>query len=117
MKKGRTWLPLDAGFTRDPDVIRAGEAAGWLYLGILGQLRMTGSQGSITREEVEHLGIPRTNSRLYSLQKAGLLVPSDVDPDAFVVPAWASWQPDQARADYMRAYRRRQSKRSRNSHA
>ena len=117
MKKGRVWLPLDAGFTRDPAIIRAGEAAGWLYLGILGQLRMTGAPGVITRAEVNHLGIPRTNARLNALEKVGLVVPSPTDPGSLVIPAWAAWQPDPARAEYMRAYRKRVPRPKQSGHA
>lgn len=107
-KPGRAWLPLDANFTRDPTIIAAGESASWLYLAILGQLKLTGATGIITRKEILALGIDRPGARLTSLERVGLVKPTD-ESGVYVVPAWASWQHGNAdRAAYMREWRARQ---------
>ena len=107
-KPGRSWLPLDANFTRDPTVIAAGERAAWLYLAILGQLKLTGSPGIVTRREILALGIERITTRLTDLERVGLVKMTD-DPGVYEVPAWRSWQHgNDDRAAYMREWRARQ---------
>ena len=107
-KPGRSWLPLDANFTRDPSIVAAGEAAGWLYLAILGQLKLTGAAGMISRAEVYALGIDRPGPRLVSLSRVGLVKETD-QPGVYYLPAWESWQHGPTdRAAYMREWRARQ---------
>ena len=107
-KPGRSWLPLDANFTRDPTVIAAGERAGWLYLAILGQLKLTGAAGIVTQGEVASLGIRQWEQRLRDLERVGLVKESD-DAGSYSVPAWQSWQHGPTdRAAYMREWRARQ---------
>jgi hypothetical protein len=107
-KPGRSWLPLDANFTRDPSIVNAGEAAGWLYLAILGQLKLTGAAGTITRGELNALGIDRIATRLGGLERVGLVKETE-EPGVYSVPAWASWQHGPTdRAAYMREWRAKQ---------
>jgi hypothetical protein len=106
-KPGRMWLPLDASFTEDPRVLRAGEPAAWLYLAILGKVKRTGSRGLILRDELPMLGIRSYERRLAALIDAGLIAESAQSPRLLIVPAWDSWQADSERAAYMRAYRAR----------
>jgi hypothetical protein len=104
-KPGRMWLPLDASFTEDPRVIRAGEPAAFLYLAILGKIKRTGSHGLILRTELPLLGIRQYERRLSLLIDAGLIAESRQNPELLTVPAWDSWQPDADRAAYMRRWR------------
>jgi hypothetical protein len=105
-KPNRIWLPVDANFTRDPDILKAGERAGWLYLAILGQIKMSGAAGVITAAEVKALGLRDVQSRLPPLVRYGLLERTN-DPDVYWVPAWEAWQGNQDRATYMREWRSR----------
>ena len=107
-KPGRSWLPLDANFTRDPTIIDAGERAAWLYLAILGQLKLTGAPGIVTQREIATLGIARWEPRLRDLARVGLVKESE-DAGSYEVPAWRSWQHgNEDRAAYMRGWRARQ---------
>lgn len=112
-KPGRTWIPLDANFTRDPDVLEAGEGAGWLYLAVLGQLKLAGrSAGIITRAEVRRLGIDKADSKLAALNRVGLVVEIADRPGVYDVPAWSQWNdPSTTRAAYMRDWRSRRKSR------
>ena len=115
-KPGRSWLPLDANYTRDPTIIAAGESAAWLYLAILGQLRLTGAAGIITRREIGALGIDRVGPRLASLERVGLVKETD-ERGTYSIPAWQSWQHgNEDRAAYMRGWRARQRESRGESH-
>jgi hypothetical protein len=115
-KPGRMWLPLDASFTEDPRVLRAGEPAAWLYLAILGKIKRTGSRGMISRDEVQVLGIRNADRRLARLIDAGLLTVAPETDRLLIVPAWESWQPDESRAAYMRRWRARKADEERLQH-
>jgi len=107
-KPGRSWLPLDANFTRDPTIIAAGERAGWLYLAILGQLKLTGARGIVSRGEVQSLGVSGWEARLGALERVGLVKETE-DVGTYSIPAWSAWQHGSFdRAAYMREYRARQ---------
>jgi hypothetical protein len=105
-KPGRQWFPVDARFTRDEQVLEAGERAFWLFLAMLAHIYETRNPGIITRRELDtiYLQGPGWHARMPALLKVGLVI--QLDPDRYQVPAWESWQGTSDRAAYMREWRR-----------
>lgn len=106
-KRGRTWFALDVSFTHDAKIRAAGESAAWLYLSMLCEVYLAHTHGVLTRDDVVALHVPRWETRVTRLMKAGLVEKVPANPDLYVILAWQDWQSDSARASYMRSYRAR----------
>jgi hypothetical protein len=70
---GRLFLPLDVNFFDDPEILAAGEKAGWLYLHMLTLSKRTLSDGFVADAQVRKFGLTGMAARLSALAKDHLI--------------------------------------------
>lgn len=90
----RLYVPLDARFFDDDDIIRAGEKAAFLYLNILCAIKADQSDGTISLLKIQRLHVDNYKPRLQKLIATGLIIElesSEIDDVTYLVPAWSKW--------------------------
>lgn len=87
MKRG-PFIALSANFPDDPDVVRAGEKATWLYVVMACDIRIRRSDGTVPAHRMAKLGVPGWRTRLTRLLDVGLVVER---PDGYHLPGYLKW--------------------------
>jgi hypothetical protein len=85
-RKGGLFLPLDVNFMEDEKVIRAGEAAGWLYLAMCLACKRLLNDGILDRKQIERLHVRGWRQRLDTLVENELVMVWD--DTRYAVVAW-----------------------------
>lgn len=87
-RANRIYVPLDANFFDDDKIVRAGEAAGWLYLNMCAKAKQLDTDGILTRAQVERLAVKGWPKRLDAL----LAVDAVVEVDGQIgICGWLNW--------------------------
>lgn len=92
-RAARLYVPLDAAFFDDDKVVRAGEAAGWLYLAMCARAKQLDNDGVMNLEQVERLHIKGWQKRLQTLIEVDLVVRVD---DRIGICGWLNWNESSA---------------------
>lgn len=85
-RKGGLFLPLDVNFMDDPKVIRAGEAAAWLYLAMCLTCKRIENDGVLNVAQIARLSVPKWQARLARLNDTELVI--QVDDERHAIAAW-----------------------------
>lgn len=106
-KAKRIYVPLDASFFDDDKVIEAGEAAAVLYLAMLCRIKTLDTDGSLSKAQMQRIGVQGAARRLARLVAVGLV---EQHGDQLHVPAWAKWNETRSeRGERLEAERKRKA--------
>lgn len=85
----RIYVPLDVNFFDDDKILAAGEAAGWLYLNMCAKAKLVDSNGVLTRQQVERLGVKGWQRRLAALVQVGAV--EETISGVYAIVGWLKW--------------------------
>lgn len=104
----RIYVPLDVNFFDDERIIRAGEAAGWLYLAMCAKAKQLDTDGALDVVHLERLHVRGWQKRLATLVEVGAV--EHTTADIYVIAGWLKWnESKEQRAARLKAERDRKA--------